>query len=148
MLEPNERRFLRELMRRMLRDFERMERELEETMREFAEMERLLEERQREAAEGSAAPLYTVIDKDRELLLIFDVPEAEEGTLEITLLEDRIIVEGKVDKRKIERALGRASRKVERVRGEYVLPFPIDPQRAKVEKRGSKVYVRVPKQGY
>ncbi|MEN2999234.1 MAG: Hsp20 family protein [Acidilobaceae archaeon] len=148
MPQPEESRFLRELMRKMMRDLERLERELEETMREFAEMERLLEEREREAAEGRASPLYTVIDKGKELLLVFDVPEVEEGTLEITLLEDRIIVEGRVDKRKVERALGKASRRVEKIKGEYVLPFTIDPQRAKVEKKGSKVYVRVPKQGY
>lgn len=146
MYEPEGSRFFREIMRKMLRDMERLERALEDHMAELMEMERIFEERERESRSRRSSPLYTVIDKERELLLIFDVPEVEEGTLEITLLEDRVIVEGRVDKRKVERALGRAARHVERVRGEYVFPFKLDPHKAKVERKGSKVYVRVPKQ--
>lgn len=129
-------------MKDIIREFERELEELEER-----DLERLTEEKWTELSSHVMEPLYTVIDKGDKVLIIIEVPEAEEGSTQITILEDSIMVEGRVDNQKVRRALGDRywMRSSARVRGAYRLPFKLVPEEAKIERKGGKIFIWVPK---
>lgn len=138
---------MRRAIRRM-RDFIReFEDEIESAMER--DLERLSEEKWSELSSDVREPLHTVIDKGDKVLIIVEVPEAEEESIQVTILEDAIVVEGKVDKQKMERIAGgrRQARMATRVKGVYKLPYALIPEDARVERKGGKIYIWVPKKG-
>ncbi|MEM2223190.1 MAG: Hsp20 family protein [Acidilobaceae archaeon] len=139
---------IREAMREFEREFEELEEMAEEYMREVHELEKIFEDRIDEIRRGYTEPLSTIIDKEDELLLVIEAPEAREDTIEVTVTEDKIRVEGKIDKSKVEKALGKHiyTKKLEMVKGEYKLPYKLDPSKVKIEKRGNKIHIWIPKQ--
>jgi HSP20 family molecular chaperone IbpA len=92
----------------------------------------------------------TTFNNDRrgdKILLIVETPGARQETVEIIVTERAIRVEAKLDEERVRRALGSIAhaRRLTTMKGEYRLPHPVDPTQVKVEKRGSKVYIWIPK---
>jgi len=140
-------RTLRDAMRSFERELEEMESLVEEALTESREWERMLEEWEEEVREGYTTPLYTLIDRGDKLLLVVEVPGARHETVEVIVTEREVRVEAKLDEEKLRRALGARAytRRIATLRGQYRLPQPVDPSRVKVEKRGSRVYIWIPK---
>lgn len=140
-------RTLRDVMESFEREFEEMESMMEEVLAEAREWEKILEESVEELREGYMRPLSTIIDRGDKILLLVEIPGVREETIEVIITEDRVRVEAKLDEEKLRRALGRRAylRRLSIARGEYKLPQPVDPSRVKVERRGSKIYIWIPK---
>jgi Molecular chaperone (small heat shock protein) len=138
---------VRDTMRDFEREFEEIERMMEETLVEAKEWERMLEESEDELRGGYTRPLSTMIDRGDKILLIVEVPGARQETVEIIITENTIKVEAKLDEERVRRALRSLSyaRRLTSMKGEYKLPYPVDPSKVKVERRGSKVYIWIPK---
>lgn len=138
---------LRDVMRSFEREIEEIESLMEETLAEAREWERMLEEREEELRGGYMSPLSTLIDRGDKLLLIVEVPGARHETVEVIVTEKTIRVEAKIDEEKLRKALGEKAytRKISVMRGEYRLPHPVNPSKVKVERRGTKVYIWIPK---
>jgi HSP20 family molecular chaperone IbpA len=138
---------IRDTMRSFERELEEMESLMEEMLAEAREWERMFEEKVEEIRGGYIEPLTTMIDRGDKILLIVETPGAKQETVEIIVTERAIRVEAKLDEERVRRALGGVarSRKLTTMRGEYRLPYPIDPAQVRVERRGSKVYIWIPK---
>jgi HSP20 family molecular chaperone IbpA len=138
---------IRDTMRSFEREFEEMESLMEEMLAEAREWERMFEERVEEIRGGYIEPLTTMIDRGDKMLLIVETPGAKQETVEVVVTERAIRVEAKLDEERVRRALGGVarSRRLTAMRGEYRLPYPIDPTQVRVERRGSKVYIWIPK---
>jgi HSP20 family molecular chaperone IbpA len=138
---------IRDTMRSFEREFEEMESLMEEMLAEAREWERMFEEKVEEIRGGYVEPLTTMIDRGDKILLIVETPGARQETVEIIVTERAIRVEAKLDEERVRRALGGVAhaRKLTTMRGEYRLPYPVDPTQVRVERRGSKVYIWIPK---
>jgi HSP20 family molecular chaperone IbpA len=138
---------IRDTMRSFEREFKEMESLMEEMLAEAREWERMFEERVEEIRGGYVEPLSTMIDRGDKILLIVETPGAKQETVEVIVTERAIRVEAKLDEERVRRALGGVAhaRKLTTMRGEYRLPYPVDPTQVRVERRGSKVYIWIPK---
>jgi HSP20 family molecular chaperone IbpA len=138
---------IRDTMRSFEREFEEMESLMEEMLAEAREWERMFEEKVEEIRGGYVEPLTTMIDRGDKILLIVETPGAKQETVEVIVTERAIRVEAKLDEERVRRALGGVAhaRKLTTMRGEYRLPYPVDPTQVRVERRGSKVYIWIPK---
>jgi HSP20 family molecular chaperone IbpA len=138
---------IRDTMRSFERELEEMESLMEEMLAEAREWERMFEEKVEEIRGGYIEPLTTMIDRGDKILLIVETPGARQETVEIIVTERAIRVEAKLDEERVRRALGGVAhaRKLTTMRGEYRLPYPVDPTQVRVERRGSKVYIWIPK---
>jgi len=79
---------VRDTMRDFEREFEEIERMMEETLVEAKEWERMLEESEDELRGGYTRPLSTMIDRGDKILLIVEVPGARQETVEIIITEN------------------------------------------------------------
>ena len=146
-----ERRRLLGTVRRMLESFERALSEMEELASLMAEweeeVERLLDSRLKSLATGELEPLYTIYDVGDEYLLVIDLPGAAEDSIEVYVGEDRVAVEAEVRREVAGAVFGgefyRATAR--RYRGEIALPEPVEPRGVRVERRGGRLIVRIPK---
>ncbi len=138
---------IRDTMRSFERELEEMESLMEEMLAEAREWERMFEEKVEEIRGGYIEPLTTMIDRGDKILLIVETPGARQETVEIIVTERAIRVEAKLDEERVRRALGGVAhaRRLTTMRGEYRLPYPVDPTQVRVERRGSKVYIWIPK---
>ncbi len=138
---------IRDSMKSFERELEEIESIVEETLIETREWERILEERLEEIYGGYTSPLTTLIDKGDKLLLIVEVPGVKQETVEVVITERTVKVEAKLDEEKIRRALGNLAyaKRLTTMKGEYRLPQPVDPSKVKVERKGSKIYIWIPK---
>jgi HSP20 family molecular chaperone IbpA len=138
---------VRDTMRGFEREFEEVESLIEEVLSETREWERMFEERVEEIRGGYIEPLSTMIDRGDKILLIVETPGARQETVEIIVTERAIGVEAKLDEERVRRALGNVAhtRRLTTMKGEYRLPHPVDSKQVKVEKRGSKVYIWIPR---
>ncbi|MFZ8794687.1 MAG: Hsp20/alpha crystallin family protein [Acidilobaceae archaeon] len=138
---------IRDTMRSFEREFEEMESLMEEMLAEAREWERMFEEKVEEIRGGYVEPLTTMIDRGDKILLIVETPGARQETVEVIVTERAIRVEAKLDEERVRRALGGVAhaRRLTTMRGEYRLPYPVDPAQVRVERRGSKVYIWIPK---
>ena len=146
-----ERRRLLGTVRRMLENFERALSEMEEIASLMAEweeeVERLLDSRLKSLTTGELEPLYTIYDVGEEYLLVIDLPGAAEDSIEVYVGEDRVAVEAEVRREVSGAVFGgefyRATAR--RYRGEITLPEPVEPRGVRVERRGGRLIVRIPK---
>ncbi len=142
----------RRMLNAMRRLIESMEREALEDLRLVVseweeEVGRLLDSRLRAISTGELEPLYTIYDAGDEYIMVVELPGAAEDSIEIYVVEDRVRVEAEVRREVAEEALSTGFYRftARRYRGEIRLPEPVDPGRVKVERRGGRLIVRIPK---
>ena len=133
----------------MIRDAFRRIREMEEVFFGGGVEERVLDERFSMLSRRQMEPPYTIIDRDEEVVLVVELPGARRDSIDVIVTEDEIRVEASLEKEQVRRALGEYSwyRDLERISWSHKLPFHVDPSRVRVERRGMRVVIRIPKAG-
>jgi len=112
--------------------------------------ESLFEKKVRDLHQGTLEPYITFIDRGDHLLIVVDIPGMKEGTLDLRLYEDRIVVDAEADEKIVREAFGeyvwaRRYFSSRRFHAEYSLPVRIDPGRARTERRGKTILIYAPK---
>ena len=132
-----------------IRDAFRRIREMEDMLLGEAVEERVLDERFNMLSRRQIEPLHTIIDRDDEIVIVVELPGAREDTIDVVVVEDEVRVEARLEEERVRRALGEYSwyRGIERVSWSHRLPFRVDPSRVRVERRGLRIVIRVPKIG-
>lgn len=99
-------------------------------------------------AEGVTEPLASIHDEGDHILVAVMLPGARRETVDVRIHEDRVEVEASIDYQIATRAFGgylRKASRIERYKGVYRLPEPVDPSTARYEIRGDMVVIRVRK---
>ncbi len=138
---------LAEAMRRLAH--RRLYELIEEMERHYAEMERLLDERVRMVSEGFVEPLMSVVDRGDHYLIIIEAPGTK-GELDVRISRRSIEVNGYLDESFAREAFGDTlwARRIRRIHGMYTLPEEVEPEKARVERRGKMIIIVAPKKGY
>jgi HSP20 family molecular chaperone IbpA len=133
----------------VIRDAFRRIREMEDMLLGEALEERVLDERFSMLSRGQMDPLHSIIERDDEIVIVVELPGVREDTIDIVVVEDEVRVEARLEKELVRRALGEYSwyKGVERVSWSHKLPFKVDPSRVRVERRGFRIVIRLPKAG-
>ncbi|MCE4613710.1 MAG: hypothetical protein F7C07_07785 [Desulfurococcales archaeon] len=133
----------------MIRDAFRRIREMEDMLLEEGVEERVLDERFTMLSRRQMEPLYTIIDRDEEVVLVVELPGARRDSIDVIVTENEIRIEAHLEEEQVRRALGEYSwyKSLERISWSHKLPFHVDPSRVRVERRGLRVVIRIPKAG-
>ncbi|MCE4624648.1 MAG: Hsp20 family protein [Desulfurococcales archaeon] len=133
-----------ETLKRILR---RMEELRAQMLAEYEEMERMFEDRIRQLERGETEPLVSIYDEGDKYIIVVDVPGARGSTVEVKFSGNKMLVEAVIDEKFAEEALSDTlwAGSVRRFRGEYVLPEPVDVQKIRLRRFGSRVLIEAPK---
>ena len=145
-----DRRRLEQLMRRALDRLNELELALWEEMSEaMRELEEELDSRYYRLANGVMDPLYTILDRGRELVILVDLPGSDPSTITVEAGRDRIRVAAGLREEVVARAMHGVwwSSRTSRYEGVIRLPAPIDPSTVRVERRGSTLVITAVKEG-
>ena len=142
------------LLRHMMRSIEEMMASMESMMESYMysaylQLEELERRRLENMASGVIEPLFSVIDVGDKIVIIIDMPGAVEGGIDIFLGEDSVRVDARIREEIARRAFSGTffSVRASQYKGEFKLPYRIDPKGASVERRGSRVIITAPKVG-
>lgn len=143
-----DRRRLEALMRRALDRLGELERIMWEELNEaMMEMETMFDARYYSLADGVMDPLYTIIDRGDEVVIVVDLPGADPGSVVVEAREDSIRVEARISKEVVVRAMPGVewASRLERYSGVIRLPYRIDKDSLSVNMGGSRLVIRARK---
>ncbi len=139
-----------EIMREIseaLRRMKRMQEEIEYYITGGHFFEDLYEERMKSFSSTTDEPLVEIRDVGDEVLVIVDIAGVREETLDVRIGEDTIEIMGVADERKYREAFTGWHIHVRKkeFHGAYKLPYKINPETVRVERRGSLLVIRAKK---
>lgn len=137
--------------KRLLKKWEQLERSFREMIRrEIERFEKELELIKIPAppswsSEGVLKPLYSVRDEGDSYVIYVDIPKADEGTIEVNFVDNKIEIKARLRKEfKFENWTGRGGETTFTQYREIIeLPTRIDPQRVRVRKRKGIVEIKI-----
>ncbi len=130
-----------------LRRMRRMQEELEYYFTSSGFYANLYEDRMKSITGEAEEPLVEIRDLGDEVVILVDISGVKQETLDVRVGDDRVEVYGLIDERKYEEAFTGWHLHVRKreFHGAYQLPFSIDPESVRVEKKGSLLVIRARK---
>ncbi len=124
---------------------EYIEEEFKKIEREVRELKAMMEPSW--TSNGTLKPLYSIRETPDSYIIYVDIPQADEGSLNVGFQKNKVIIQAKLKKEV--RLTGWTGRGGETTFTQYeetiTLPTPINPEKAKVRAKKGIIEIRVPK---